>query len=37
VVTAGKRPPAALWTPEIRTPTGLKETADWYKQQGWLR
>jgi nucleoside-diphosphate-sugar epimerase len=37
VVTAEARPPAALWTPAIRTATGLKATADWYRQQGWLR
>lgn len=37
VVTAEKRPPAALWKPEVRTATGLKETAKWYREQGWLR
>jgi nucleoside-diphosphate-sugar epimerase len=37
VVTAEARPPAALWTPAIRTPTGLRATADWYLEQGWLR
>jgi len=37
VVTALARPPASLWTPEIRTPTGLKQTADWYREQGWLK
>jgi uncharacterized protein YbjT (DUF2867 family) len=37
VAAAEKRPPADLWTPQIRTATGLKETADWYKAQGWLR
>jgi uncharacterized protein YbjT (DUF2867 family) len=37
VVTAHRRPPAALWKPEIRTPTGLKETAEWYRREGWLR
>jgi uncharacterized protein YbjT (DUF2867 family) len=31
-----RRPPPDLWTPEVRTPTGLKETADWYEAQGWL-
>jgi uncharacterized protein YbjT (DUF2867 family) len=36
VVAAERRPPAALWEPHIRTPTGLKQTAEWYKQQGWL-
>ena len=37
VVTAGRRPPEALWKPRIRTPTGLKSTADWYRAQGWLK
>ena len=37
VVTARHRPPEALWTPQIRTPTGLKRTADWYREQGWLK
>ena len=37
VVTAKHRPPPWLWTPQIRTPTGLKQTAEWYLAQGWLR
>ena len=37
VVTAEKRPPERLWQPEVRTPTGLKATADWYREQGWLK
>lgn len=36
VVTAERRPPRPLWEPEIRTPAGLRSTADWYKEQGWL-
>jgi len=36
VVAAEARPPASLWTAKIRTPTGLKATADWYRAQGWL-
>ena len=32
-----RRVPVLLWTPKIRTPTGLKETADWYKAEGWLK
>ena len=36
VVTAHKRPPVDLWAPEVRTPTGLKQTAEWYQAQGWL-
>ena len=37
VVADERRPPEALWKPEVRTPTGLKETADWYRREGWLR
>ncbi len=37
VVTAHHRPPAALWEPRVRTATGLKETAAWYRDQGWMR
>jgi len=31
-----KRPPAAIWEPAITAPDGLKATADWYREQGWL-
>jgi uncharacterized protein YbjT (DUF2867 family) len=37
VVTARSRPPPWLWQPQIRTPTGLKQTAEWYLAQRWLR
>jgi nucleoside-diphosphate-sugar epimerase len=37
VVTSERRPPAKLWEPWVKTPTGLKETADWYRAEGWLR
>jgi uncharacterized protein YbjT (DUF2867 family) len=37
VAAAEKRPPGRLWRPEVKTPTGLKATADWYREQGWLR
>lgn len=37
VAGAERRPPPALWKPEVRTPTGLKETAAWYAAEGWLR
>ncbi len=37
VAAAERRPPAALWTPSIRTPAGLRRTADWYVEQGWLK
>lgn len=36
VARAERRPPASLWMPEVRTPTGLKRTAEWYESQGWL-
>ncbi len=36
VVTGGRAPPASLWTPHIATPTGLRETAEWYRSAGWL-
>jgi nucleoside-diphosphate-sugar epimerase len=28
--------PAELWQPQIPTEQGLKETADWYREKGWL-
>ena len=37
VAAAERQPPPGLWTAQIRTPTGLKDTADWYRAQGWLR
>jgi uncharacterized protein YbjT (DUF2867 family) len=37
VSSPDRRVPVLLWTPKVRTPTGLKETADWYKAQGWLK
>jgi uncharacterized protein YbjT (DUF2867 family) len=36
VVRAERRPPADLWQPAVRTPTGLKQTAEWYQKEGWL-
>lgn len=29
-------PPPALWTPQIATRQGLKDTVRWYKAQGWM-
>lgn len=29
-------PPPGLWRPQIPTEQGLRETADWYRAQGWL-
>ena len=37
VVTAEARPPEQLWTPSVRTPSGLKATAEWYRAQGWIK
>jgi nucleoside-diphosphate-sugar epimerase len=36
VIDPAKRPPVSLWVPEIKTPDGLKATADWYRSNGWL-
>lgn len=37
VVTAERRPPRALWEPQVNTDGGLRATADWYRNEGWLR
>lgn len=37
VIDPAKRPPAALWVPQISTEQGLKATADWYRREGWMR
>ena len=29
-------PPANLWQPQIDTIRGLKDTAEWYREKGWL-
>lgn len=36
VVEPKRAPPPALWHPRIETTQGLKATADWYREQGWL-
>ena len=36
VVSAAGAVPAGLWTPRIDTCAGLKATARWYREQGWL-
>ena len=36
VVSPFHRPPAALWRPEIPTREGLKQVAQWYRDNGWL-
>lgn len=33
---AQKRPPASIWEPRVMAAEGLKATADWYREQGWL-
>ena len=37
VATAGRRPPPALWRPQIPTEQGLADTAEWYRTEGWLK
>lgn len=32
----GRRPPPALWTPQVDTPAGLAATARWYRDNGLL-
>ncbi len=36
VIDPSKRPPAALWTPQIETRAGLRGTAKAYREAGWL-
>jgi uncharacterized protein YbjT (DUF2867 family) len=36
VVSLGGRVPAALWRSRIETREGMKATARWYREQGWL-
>ncbi|MBS3927861.1 MAG: NAD(P)-dependent oxidoreductase [Sphingomonadales bacterium] len=36
VVSHGQRPPAGLWRPLIPTREGLKATARWYRENGWI-
>lgn len=36
VVEPKRSAPQGLWRPEIPTERGLKETADWYRNNGWL-
>ena len=36
VVSEAARVPAEIWRPEIATRDGLRATADWYREQGWL-
>jgi uncharacterized protein YbjT (DUF2867 family) len=36
VVSQGALPPESLWRPAVRTREGLKATAQWYRQNGWI-
>lgn len=36
VASAAARVPAALWQPQIETRQGLKATALWYRENGWV-
>jgi nucleoside-diphosphate-sugar epimerase len=36
VVEPKRAPPTGLWHAQIPTAQGLRETADWYKAEGWL-
>jgi len=36
VVRSDKAVPAALWSPSIEGAAGLRQTAEWYRKQGWL-
>ena len=37
VAAPDRRPPEQLWRPQVPTPQGLTATADWYREQGWLK
>jgi nucleoside-diphosphate-sugar epimerase len=36
VIDATARPPLSLWVPEVETRQGLRDTAKWYGEAGWL-
>jgi len=36
VVEPKRACPPQIWKPTIDTPEGLKQTAEWYREQGWL-
>ena len=36
VARSAKKVPAAVWSPHITGEEGLKTTADWYREAGWL-
>ena len=35
-VDPAKRPAESLWKPQVETESGLRATAEWYRQKGWL-
>lgn len=37
VVEPKRAAPPELWRPQIETKRGLKDTADWYRREGWLQ
>lgn len=37
VIDPALTPPKKLWQPEIKTRSGLKETARWYRGESWLK
>lgn len=36
VAAPERRPPPCLWRPQVQTSQGLRDTAQWYLQNGWL-
>src|SRR5690606_16069134 len=36
MVDPGRGAPEALWTPQVDTEQGLAETAQWYREAGWI-
>ena len=36
VVNDSARPPACLWQPQVESRDGLKATAEWYRERGWV-
>lgn len=36
-IDPARRPPAALWQPHVNTREGVRDTARWYRAQGWMK
>ena len=36
IVNPDRKPPESIWAPHISHQKGLRETAEWYRAQGWL-